>query len=155
MDKWEIGSVYFVLLGAVVLWFGCWELITSCGITDEWATDWLKLSAEAMGWISIWRGLVTFLAGLLIMLGAFRFSDDEGFGTSVVGSIMLWIVAGSDILKMLCTSIPGTASWLNTFHGFLETYAPPYPAAIWLLPFSLVMLHFIVLRGQRINKESQ
>lgn len=143
MDTWKWGSVYFAMLGAVVVWFGCWELARSFGVVGAWATQWLKLSPEGMNWMCMWRGAVTFLAGLLIMFGSFRFSNIECFGTSVVGSIMLWILAGSDVLKMICSSIPGTGSWLNTFHGFLESYAPPYPAATWLLPFSLVMIYFI------------
>ena len=143
MDKWKWGSVYFSVLGAVILWFGCWELATSYGLTGAWATNWLKLFPEAMDWMCLWRGIVTFLAGLLIMWGAFRFSDVEGFGTSVIGMLMLWLVAGCDILKMICGSLSGDGAWAYSLYGFLESYAPPYPAAIWLLPFSLVMIYFI------------
>lgn len=143
MDNWKLGSVYFIVLGAVVLWFGCWELGRAFGLVSAWATGWLKLAAEGMNWMCIWRGVVAFLSGLLIMFGAIRFSKSEGFGTLVIGIIMLWILAGSDILKMILTSITGGGMGITTFYAFLENYAPPYPAAVWLLPFSLVIIYFI------------
>ena len=155
MDKWKIGSVYFAMLGAVVMWFGCWELATSYGIIESWDTKWVDLFPEAMDWMNLWRGIVTFLSGLLIMWGAFRFSNIEGFGTSVIGTIMLWILAGCDILAMICSSIPGTGTWLNTFYGFLGTYAPPYPAATCLLPFSLGMIYFIASWDEESMRDSQ
>ena len=154
MDKWKWGAVYFAVLGAVTVWFGCWELATSYGITEPWAAEWLKLFPEGMDWMCLWRGLVTFLAGLLIMWGAFRFSDVEGFGTSVIGTMMLWIAVGCDILKMFCGSLSGEGSWSYSFYGFLKYYAPPYPAATWLLPFSLVMLYFIVSWGKEKEKSN-
>ena len=152
MDKWKLGAVYFAVLGAVTLWLGCWELGRAFMIVRAFAPEWLKLSAEGMNWMCIWRGVVTFLSGSLIMLGAFRFSDTEGFGTSVIGTIMLWILGGCDILKMFCGSIAST--WPTvTFYGFLKAYAPSYPAAIWLLPFSLVMIYFIVNWDKKEQKE--
>ncbi len=155
MDNWKWGSVYFAVLGAVTLWFGCWELASSLGITELWATEWFKLFPEAMDWMCLWRGIVTFFAGLLIMWGAFRFSDPEGFGTSVIGVIMLWILTGCDILKMICGSLSGQGSWTYTLYGFLKYYAPPYPTATWLLPFSLVMIFFIVSWGKGKEKEQK
>ena len=57
--------------------------------------------------------------------------------------LMLWILAGCDILIMICGSLSGDGAWSYSLYSFLESYAPPYPAAIWLLPFSLVMIYFI------------
>ncbi len=155
MDNWKWGSVYFAVLGAVTLWFGCWELATSLGITELWATEWFELFPESMDWMCLWRGIVTFLAGLLIMWGAFRFSNVEGFGTSLIGVIMLWILAGCDILKIICGSLSGQGSWTYTLYGFLKYYTPPYPTATWLLPFSLVMIFFIVSWGKGNEKEQK
>ncbi len=145
MDKWRLGSVYFAMLGAVIMGLGCLEFTTSLGITPPLGSEWLTLSPAPMKWMSVWRGIVTLLAGLLITWGSFGFLEVEGFGRSVIGIIMLWILAGCDILAMFCGSIPGTGTWLNTLRGFLKSYAPPYPAAVWLIPFSLPMIYFIMM----------
>jgi hypothetical protein len=68
---------------------------------------------------------------------------------------MLWILAGCDILKMICGSLSGQGSWTYTLYGFLKYYTPPYPTATWLLPFSLVMIFFIVSWGKCNEKEQK
>lgn len=141
--RYKLGSAYFVILGAVMAVFGVWEFIATFGapITTEYG--WLSIPTGT--WVEVWRSVVIFLAGALLVAGAFDLEDIYGLAKAVSGSIMLWIVAGCDIFGMILGSIPGGENaWFNSLEGFLETYGPPYEPALWLLPFSLVMIYFIV-----------
>jgi hypothetical protein len=46
-----------------------------------------------------------------------------------MASILIWILAGTDIFVRITESIPGgeEGPWFNSLEGFLGTYAPPYP----------------------------
>lgn len=139
MTRFKVGSAYFVVLGAITLALGGLEFVTGLpGIGGVGNIGGLTIPADS------WRGIILFFAGAFITLGAFDLRDIHGLGKTVLGSIMLWIVAGCNIFGRILGSIPGEEGWLNSLEGFLETYEPPYEPALWLLPFSLVIIHFMV-----------
>lgn len=86
-------------------------------------------------------------AGLFYLSGIRNFDDIHQFAKVAMGSILIWVVAGSDIFAMISESIPSwneeTGPWFNTLHSFIEAYAPPYAPAVLLLPFSLVVIYYI------------
>jgi len=65
-----------------------------------------------------------------------------------MASILIWILAGTDIFVRITESIPGgeEGPWFNSLEGFLATYASPYAPVIFLLPFSLIILFFLSKR---------
>lgn len=140
--KYKLGSAYFVILGAVMVAFGAWEFIATFGTPITTEFGWLSIPTGT--WVEVWRSVVIFLAGVLLVAGAFDLEDIHGLAKAVSGSIMLWIVAGCDIFGRILGSIPGEESWFNTLEGFLAAYGLPYEPALWLLPFSLVIVYFIV-----------
>jgi len=89
-------------------------------------------------------------AGVFYLSGTKNFSEIHQFSKVVMGSILIWIIAGCDVFAMITESIPGgeEGPWLNTLEGFLGTYTPPYPPVIFLLPFSLVVIYYIRKRKQ-------
>ncbi len=143
--RYELGSAYFVILGVVALVFGIWEIVATLGAPVTTEVGWLEIPTGT--WEEVWRGVVIFLGGTLIVAGAFKLKDIHGLGKTVLGSIMIWIVAGCDIFGRFLESIASNeATWINSLDEFLATYGPPYNPALWLLPFSLVIIYFIYTR---------
>lgn len=138
--RFKIGSAYLMVLGAVTSLFGGLELAFSL-VGREITTGFLRVPGSIWGF---WKGLILFFSGAFMATGAVELRDIHGLGKAVLGSIMLWIVAGCDIFGRILGSIPGEEGWFNSLEGFLETYGPPYEPALWLLPFSLVIVYFIV-----------
>ncbi len=145
--KYKLSSVYFVILGVVALVFGAWEFGATFGAPVTTEIGWLEIPTGT--WEEVWRAVVIFLGGVLIMAGAFKLRDIHGLGKTVLGSIMIWIVAGCDIFRRFLESIASNeATWVNSLDEFLATYGPPYNPALWLLPFSLVIIYFIYTRRE-------
>jgi hypothetical protein len=100
--------------------------------------------------MNLWEGLVVFLAGWLIIWGAFNLKSTSGLGEVIIGSIMIWLAGVGDFLKMVFVAFgdPFMGKAFNIFSlDFLRGIGPPYSVATWLIPFSLVVIHFIVKHG--------
>lgn len=137
--KYKIGALYLGILGILTAVFGgAYMLLTVTG--GEIVTD-LLLASGSM-W-SLWKGLILVFAGMFIVIGAVNLEDIHGLGRAILGSIMLWIIAGSNVFARITSSIPGEESWFNSLEGFLSSYGPPYEPALWLLPFSLAILYYV------------
>ena len=128
--------MYFGALGAVTLIFGGLQIVTNI-----WGTE--LSSGPLQVPQDIWSGLILFFAGAFMMAGAAGFADIHGLAKVVLGCIMLWIVAGSEILTRLMTPIFGEEGWINAPNGFLSIFETPYAPALFLLPFSLLVIYYI------------
>lgn len=135
--RFKLGSAYFTVLGAITLVFGGLQIVTGL-FGPELSVGVLSVPQD------VWSGIILFFAGVFIMVGAFKLRDIHGLGKAVLGSIMLWIVAGCDIFARIMTPIFGEEGWANAPGGFLGAFEPPYASALFLLPFSLVIIYFIV-----------
>ncbi len=143
MNKYTIGKIYFGVLGIVTLAFGVAELVVTAG-GDSFS--WSILEIPNGIFRGGWGGVIILSAGAFYLSGIKNLSEIHQFSKIVMGSILIWIVAGCDIFAMITESIPGEEGWFNSLEGFLETYAPPYPPAIILLPFSLIVIYYIYKR---------
>lgn len=137
--KYRIGSVYLATLGIVTFLFGGLNIVLAV-MGGEFLTDFLIASGSM--W-SLWKGLILFFAGIFMLIGGINLKDVHGLGKAVLGSVMLWIVAGCNIFTRITESVLGDQTWFNTFEKFLASYSPPYELELWLLPFSFVILYFI------------
>lgn len=137
--RFKMVAVYLAVLGIVTSLFGVSDIILAV-IGRDISTEFLAVS-ESM-W-SFWKGLILFFAGVFIFVGAMDLEDIHGLGKAVLGSIMLWILAGCNIFARITQSIPGEEGWFSTLEDFLATYGPPYQPELWLLPFSLVVLYLV------------
>lgn len=141
--KFMIGRIYFAIFGLVVLGIGILEILLGLtGRSFEWGI--MEMSGEFL----LWRGLILFFAGAFYLSSIKNFTDIHQLAKVVMGSMMIWIIAGVKIFSMILESIPGEEGWLNTFEGFLESYSAPYIPSLFLLPFSLVVLYYIRLSGE-------
>jgi hypothetical protein len=134
--------IYFAILGLVTLGFGLADLIVTAS-GDALTFGILEIPGDMFR--GGWGGLIVLFAGLFYLSGCKNIAKVHGASKVVMGSILIWIMAGTDIFAMITESIPGgeDGPWFNSLAGFLGTYAPPYAPAIFLLPFSLVAIHYI------------
>ncbi len=136
----KIGSIYFGIFGIFVFLIGALEI--GLGILNKTINFGPMIFT---GYFMIWRGTILLFAGIFYVLSVKNFSDVHQRAKAVVSSIMIWIIAGVEIFGMVLDSILGEGSrWFNTWDGFLATYEPPYIASILLLPFSLVIVYYIL-----------
>jgi len=137
----KFGSIYFALLGAATLACGFADLIVTIS-KDAYSLGIMEFPGEMFR--GGWGGLVVIFAGLFYLSGAKNVSEICQLSKVVMGSILIWLIAGCDLLAMITESIPGGEDgWFNTMGGFLGTYAPPYTPAMVLLPFSMVTILYI------------
>jgi hypothetical protein len=152
--KW--GTVYFVILGAAAVYLGGLQFVGALGVKVEklWfikAIGVLDVLFRRLAYMNLWEGLVVFLAGWLIIWGAFKLRSTSGLGEVIIGSIMIWLAGVGDFLKMLFAAFgdPFMGKAFNIFSfDFLRGIGPPYSIATWLIPFSLVVIYFIVKHGE-------
>jgi len=140
--KERIGIVYFRILGIVTLIFGITDLIVTIGGNDfSWGV--LEISSDMFR--GGWGGLIVISAGLFYLSSLKNFLEIHQLSKALMASILIWILAGTDIFVRITESIPGGEGgpWFNSLEGFLSAYIPPYPPVIFLLPFSLVILFFV------------
>jgi len=138
----KIGRVYFGILGIITLIFGISDLIVTIGGNDfSWSI--LEISSEMFR--GGWGGLIVISAGLFYLSSLKNFLEIHQLSKALMGSILIWILAGTDIFVRITESIPGgeEGPWFNSLEGFLSNYVPPYPSVIFLLPFSLIILFFV------------
>jgi len=138
----KIGRIYFGFFGIVTLVFGITDLIVSIGGSDfSWGI--LEISSDMFR--GGWGGLIVISAGFFYLSSLKNFLEIHQFSKALMASILIWILAGTDIFVRITESIPGgeEGPWINSLEEFLGTYAPPYPPVIFLLPFSLVILFFL------------
>jgi uncharacterized membrane protein (GlpM family) len=138
----KIGRVYFGILGIITLIFGISDLIVTMGGNDfSWSI--LEISSEMFR--GGWGGLIVISAGLFYLSSLKNFLEIHQLSKALMGSILIWILAGTDIFVRITESIPGgeEGPWFNSLEGFLSNYVPPYPSVIFLLPFSLIILFFV------------
>ncbi len=135
-------GVYFSLLGTMFLSSGMAELILALA-GSPFAAGPLVLPAGAFR--GGWGGLVMTGAGVMCLAGIRDAGEIHQFAKVVMGCILEWIVAATDLFALLMASIPGgeEGGWLNTWEGFVNAFRPPYTPAVLLLPFSLVVIFFI------------
>jgi hypothetical protein len=149
--RYICGQVYFAIIGVFAMYFGGLQFAAAAGIDVE-NLSFIKCVTEIdilfrrLAYMNQWEGLVVFLAGLLIAWGAFRLRTNRGLSEVIIGSIMLWLAGIGDFLKMIFAGIgdPFSGTVFNTFPDFLRAIGPPYSIATWLIPFTLVVIYFIV-----------
>ena len=140
--------IYFSALGIAALSAGIADLIVtvsssgySCGI----------LEIPQGGFRGGWGGLIMVFAGIFYLSGIKEAHEIHQFAKVVLASVLIWVLAGTDIFSMIAGSIPSSQpdNWFNSREGFLSAYAPPYTPAVILLPFTLVITFYI----HRYHKE--
>jgi len=149
MAERTTAAIYFAVLGIITTAFGIADILVTIGAGS--LAFWI-LEIPGDMFRGGWGGFIVLSAGLLYLSGIRNFENIHQFSKIVMGSILIWIMAGCDIFAMITESIPGgeDGPWFNTLDGFIGTYAPPYAPAVLLLPFTFVVVYYIYKMNQEI-----
>ncbi|MFA5396378.1 MAG: hypothetical protein WC346_10260 [Methanogenium sp.] len=136
---------YFALLGLATLLFGMADILVWAGIRPGIEVGILEIAGDDFfRWA--WGGFVMVCAGIFMLAGSARVETLQQSAKVVLGGVLVWVIAGTDIFARLCVAIPaGEASpaFLNSCSGFLTEFAPPYTPAMLLIPFTLGIVYLI------------
>ena len=141
MVRWD--EAFFVLVGIPVLLAGIGEILL--GVTGgEFQLSIVTIS----GTFLLWRGVILVFAGGFYVHGALSGLDDRRSQAIVfMGSLMIWIVAGNELLATVLGAIPGGPDvWFASGTAILTALGPPYSPAVVVLPLSFVA--FTYTRGR-------
>jgi hypothetical protein len=84
------------------------------------------------GAYSLWRGAVVLATGaFLVTASSGGITDREDEALVFMGSVMIWIVGGTELLTILLGAIPGEPDvWLTTGSAFVAAVGPPYSPSV-------------------------
>lgn len=139
----EPASVYFAAIGLAALIFGIADILVFFGISGGIEIGIIEISGDEF-FRQVWGGLIVAFGGIFILSGFKGMREIHRFSKVLLGSIMIWIIAGCDIFAMICEGIPApedAPEFLNSLSGFIGGFMPPYAPAVILLPFSLVIVY--------------
>lgn len=137
------------LLGVVVFIPGFLEvLFTITGKTYEWS--FVAFSGNFM----LWRGIILLSSGIIYVLAVTKTDSIQKRAHAVLASLMIWIVAGMEVLSLVLGSIPGEGGrWITTLGGFVSSYQKPLIPSLLLLPLTLGLILLIYLYGSSREQE--
>ena len=145
----SLQSLYIGLLGLATLVLGLADIFVWAGAGPGLSFGILEIAGgDFFRWA--WGGLIMVFGGLFMLGGAKDASSVEQQGKVLLGAIMVWIVACTDIFARFCESVPAgeeVPEFFNSLTGFMAGFAPPYPPAVILLPFTLVIAYLAVRYG--------
>ncbi len=135
-------TVYFTLLGLTAFGAGAADLIVTIS-SSTCSFGFVEIPSD--GFRGGWGGLVMLFAGIFYLSGIRDANEIHQFARVVLASVLVWVLAGTDLFSMVARSIPSpdAGRWLNTPQGILQAFAPPYTPAVVLLPFTLVIVRYI------------
>ncbi|APE95790.1 hypothetical protein [Halodesulfurarchaeum formicicum] len=130
----RLETPYFGLVGVLLVAAGAVSVLL--GLTGGSLEYWPLVIA---GPFSIWRGAVVLAAGAFYLTAVTgRITDREDEALVFMGSLMIWIVGGMEVLSILLGAIPGGPEvWIASPTEFLAAIAPPYSPSVLAIPLSL------------------
>lgn len=106
--KYKLYTVYFGVIGILATLLGLADILVQLGISGGIESGIMQISGDDFfRWA--WGGLVVLFGGILILSGCRDIKDMHQFSKVLLGSVMVWIIAGCDIFAMICESIPAPA----------------------------------------------
>jgi hypothetical protein len=144
-QNFSLSTLYIGLLGLATLTFGLADIVVWAGAGPGITFGMLEIAGDDF-FRFVWGGAVMVSGGLFMLSGMKNTRTLQQFAKVLLGAVMIWIIAGTDLFARFCQSVPAGAEapdFFNSFAGFIDGFAPPYPPAILLLPFTLgiVYLH--------------
>ncbi len=147
-QKMTLIGVFIGLLGLVTLAFGLADIFVWAGISPGFQVGILAITGDDFfRWV--WGGFIMVCAGLFMLVGCTRVTTLQQSAKVVLGGVLVWLIAGTDLFARLCAGIPADASspaFFNSLSGFLAAFAPPYTPAVLILPFTPGILYLIWLQ---------
>jgi hypothetical protein len=149
-SKISISSIYIGLVGLAALVAGLADILVWTGASPGITFGILEIAGDDFfRWA--WGGVIVACGGIFMISGMKDARVNlQQFAKVVLGAVMIWIIAGTDIFARFCESIPAgeeAPEFFNSLAGFIGGFAPPYPPAIILLPFTLLIACFVFTWG--------
>ncbi|ERH07783.1 MAG: hypothetical protein J07HN4v3_00146 [Halonotius sp. J07HN4] len=136
-------EVYFGALGVLVGLGGLLAVGRGIGlaIPDPVATLGV---VTVSGTFLLWRGVILLAAGAFYLQGVSEGLDRlNAQATVFLGTLMLVILAGAELLSVLLGAIPGGADrWVASGSEIVAAVGPPYTPAVVTVPFALVAINY-------------
>jgi len=139
----RLDEAYFGLLGAAVGLVGMLAVARGLGLAVPDPQPTLAVLTVS-GTFLLWRGVILLSAGAFYLYGATEGLEDPSMRARVfMASLMIWIVAGVDLLGRLLGAIPGGADrWVASGSEILAAMGPPYSPAVLAAPLALAALAY-------------
>ncbi len=137
-------EIFTAILGIAAMACGAANILVFAGLSEG-----IEVGIVAFGGTDffrwVWGSLVVVFGGVMMVSGARGMHTVPQFGKVLLGAVMVWIIAATDIVALVCENIPAGdgSQFFNTLPGFIAAFAPPYPPAIILLPFTLAIACFL------------
>lgn len=139
VSRYQAEWFFFSVLGLAAIAGGIAGVLVWAGTGDAVVFGPVTIGGDDL-FRYLWGGLVVIAGGAMMIAGARRTADLEGYALILCGVLMLWVIAGTDLFAIFCESIPapeGSPGLFNSFPGFLAGMAPPYPAVLFLAAAAL------------------
>ncbi|WP_138006105.1 hypothetical protein [Halalkalirubrum salinum] len=139
----RVDEVYFGVLGVAVGLMGLLAVVRGLGLALPNPISTLGVLTIS-GTFLLWRGVILLSASAFYLQGVVEGLDRRNAqGTVFLGSLMLWIVAGTDLLARLLETIPGgSEQWLASSGEILAVLGPPFSPSVVAAPFALSALAY-------------
>ncbi|WP_253738098.1 hypothetical protein [Halohasta salina] len=136
-------DAYFGLLGVAVGLAGLLAVARGVGLAIPDPQSTLAV-VSVSGTFLLWRGIVLLSAGVFYFQGATEGLANPAMQARVfMASVMVWIVAGADLLGRLLGAVPGDSEvWVAGSGEVLAAMGPPYSPAVLAAPFALAALAY-------------
>jgi len=136
-------DIYFGVLGVAVVLAGAIATVRGIGLDVADLQSTLGV-VTVSGTVLLWRGVILLSAGAFYLYGALEgLGGRETQSTVFLGSLMIWIVAGTDLLAAMLGAIPGGADvWVASGPEILAALGPPYTPSVIAAPFALAALAY-------------
>jgi len=139
MRSWD--ELYFGLLGISLAITGAIELFVGIAGTN------VSIAFVSVGGTYLlWRGVIVFSAGTFFIKAAVNGLDTRrNQGIAILAAIMVWIVAGTEVLARVLGAIPGGSDvWVASANQIVRSIAPPYSPSIVFALLALVVVRYAV-----------
>lgn len=132
-------EAYFGVLGVVVGLIGLLAIARGSGVATVDPAATLTV-VTVSGTFLLWRGTILLAAGAFYLQGVREGLDRlNAQATVFLGSLMIGILAGAELVSNLLEAIPGGADrWVADGGEIVAAVGPPYTPAVVIAPFALV-----------------
>jgi len=139
----RLDEAYFATLGVIVGVVGLLAVGRGIGLSIPDPVATLGV-VTVSGTFLLWRGAILLAAGAFYLQGAREGLDRlNAQATVFLGSLMVGILAGAELVSTLLGAIPGGADrWVATGGEIVAALGPPYSPAVVMLPFALVAITY-------------
>ncbi|MBS3765970.1 hypothetical protein KGY71_05560 [Candidatus Bipolaricaulota bacterium] len=102
----------------------------------------------------LWRGVILTAAGIIFLFAMNESNPLQKRAQAVLASLMIWIVAGMQILSLILGAIPGEGErWITDLDGLISSCGEPVIPSILLLPVTLILVLLIFKDGGTVEEE--